>query len=221
MRRIINSYMLAWVFLALGVLVSCASEEAEKEPTLEEKYPVEEGQRLKYNNEYLKVIDDDEADQQPKRLINENAVMNLGELHISWGEDSKKVTAFRKGGTDLHFSKKGVRLRIQDMYDLSILMQIQHERDPFAVAGNQFSIGDRANNSLALTFKDEWEIGELSLLWQEGKMDIQQLKASTGEVELGFSGKATNELTQETRPFTMRLKMRMEEITSSVRPEIN
>jgi hypothetical protein len=197
-----------------SLLFSCQTEQEEGV----DPYPIEEGQSIKYNNEYLKVTDDDEAQNRPKRLINENAILNLGELEITWGEDTKKVTAFRKGGTDLHFSKNGVRMRISDMYDLQISLNIFHKKDPFGVAGNHFELGQGDNNRFEIEIEDKWEIGELNLTWKEAVMKIEQLKASTGEVKLQFSGKATNEISQETRPFTLKMTMRFEEITSSVRP---
>lgn len=198
-----------------SLLFSCQTEQEEEV----DPYPIEEGQSIKYNNEYLKVIDDDEAQNRPKRLINENAILNLGELEITWGEDTKKVTAFRKGGTDLHFSKKGVRMRISDMYDLQISLNIFHKKDPFGVADNHFELGQGDNNRFEIEIEDKWEIGELNLTWRkEAVIKIEQLKASTGEVKLQFTGKATNEISQETRPFTLKMAMRFEEITSSVRP---
>lgn len=203
-------------FLIAFLFFSCQTE---SEQEVEDPYPVEEGQSLKYNNEYLKIVDDADEENKPKRLINEDAVLNLGQVKLTWGEDTKKADAFRKGGTDLHFSKKGVRMRVRDMYDMNFSILILHEKDPFKVAGNSFSIGEGLNNRTQISFTDNWEIGPLDLQWNEGEMKVEQLKASTGEVVLHFSGKATNRENNETRPFKMDVNMRFEEITSSVRPK--
>lgn len=212
------SYLL---FFTLTVGFSACESEEKKEKSFEEQYPVEAGQKVEYNNEYLKVVDEDEAEQKekrPKRLINDNAVLNLGEITFRWGEDSKKVHSFQKKGTDLHFYKKGVRMRIKDMYDFKINLQLFHEKDPFGTVGKKFKPGEKPNNHALLLLEDSWEIGELELKPTQGDFKIQKLTASTGEVEIYFEGKAKNLNSEEEKPFSISIEMRFEEITSSINP---
>lgn len=209
------------LFVSLIIGFNACESEEEKEKTFEEQYPVEDDQKVEYNNEYLKVVDKDEEqkkEKRPKRLINDNAVLNLGQIVFEWGEDTKKVHSFQKKGTDLHFYKKGVRMRIKDMYDFKINLQLFHEKDPFGTAGKNFHIGEKPNNNALLSLEDNWEIGSLELKPTQGKFKIQKLLASTGEVEIYFEGTAKDLISEVEKPFSISIEMRFEEVTSSIAP---
>jgi hypothetical protein len=195
------------------LFISCQPEQEKKK----DPYPIKEGQKIEYNNEYLKVTEE-ESQKKPQRLINENAVLNLGEVEFTWAGSSKKITAFRKGGTDLHFSKKGVTMRISDMYDFSLTLNVFHEKDPFGVGSQSFQTKQGKNNSFEVYIEDEWQVGLLDLISKDAVMMVEELKASTGEVKLVISGTALNKENQEKQPFTLKTAMRFEEITSTIRP---
>ena len=203
-------YLIAIVFF----FMSCGEEEK----TFEERYPVGEGQSIKYNNEYLKVIDDEDEQKKPQRLINQDAMLNLGELTLSWGDFNKTIKSFRKGGTDLHFSKTGLRMRIRDMYDFQLTVQFFNEKDPFKLSGLSFTPGEGVNKKAHLEILDVYEKDSIHLIFKDGSINVTKLNATTGEMILDISGKALNLQDATTQTLNCKLNIRFEQVTSSVRP---
>lgn len=201
-------------FIVVVFISSCSTEpEEEKDP-----YPVKEGQQLKYNNEYLKIIDKNEGADKPQRLINEDAILNLGLLEIEWGDYTKKIKTFRKGGTDMHFSERGIRIRVRDMHDFQLNIQLFHAKSPFHVEGVRFTSGEGKNKKAHLEIFDRWENDSIHLVWEEGKLEVEKLIPSSGKVELSLSGSATDIISQQKQPVEVRLELRFEQVTSSFRP---
>ena len=193
------------------LLFSCKTEEQKDTlPTLKE------GQTLKYNNEYLKIIDEDNEKDKPARLINAEAPLRLGQLNFTLNSESFNVHTFKKGYTSLHLSEKGARILLRDMNNTSFQFFIRHTDVLSTITGTYpLSSSDQLNTaSIELTRFIKGDT--LTFKNKKGTLYLTKFNPRNGQIELRVDGQLENIKTKSLVPLLLDLTIRIEDVTSNV-----
>lgn len=204
-----------YLFILLFTVFSCSEAEDDFEVLDEEK--IRENYETKYNNEYIKIIDEDLKNKKPqKRLINADAPLRLGIVKISIDNIEKEINTFKKGSTDMHMSDKGLRLRIHDMYDFKLSIFLKN-KDILKKAKNTYTASENEKNLTGeISYYDKIEKQPVEYNWIKGKAVLSDFSPGLGTVNLSISGKAKKVDNDALVEINISISMNFEEVTSSV-----
>lgn len=205
------------ITLALILLiVSCSQEEEHFEVLDPEK--IQKEHETKYNNEYIKIIEKDAGKDQPKRMINADAPLHLGSIEVTTNNETKKFHTFKKGGSHLSLSEKGLRLTVNDMYNARFVIFLGNN----AILKNAVNTYTPSEEPLhlqgSIDYYDKIEGKEVHYQWISGKAKLSEFSAGLGTVKLSVTGKATELNAKKTVDFNIEFALNIEEVTSSVNP---
>lgn len=203
------------LFIFLFIIYSCSETEDDFEILDEEK--IKENYETKYNNEYIKIIDEDDQNKKPqKRLINADAPLRLGILKINVDNIEKEVNTFKKGSTDMHLSEKGLRIRIHDMYDCKLSIFLENDNILKKAKGTYTPNNSAKNFTGKITYYDNIEQVPVEYTWTKGKAVLSDFSPGLGTVKMLITGKAKKEESTTTVDMSISISMNFEEVTSSV-----
>lgn len=212
-------YVVFSIGLLFFSLVSCDSAEESDVQVYDLEQKLKETE-IKYNGEYLKVVDPNEKEERPKRAIHGNAAIYQGEVQLNLKNlgYKKKINSFKKAFTSLHLSEEGIRMRMQDMDDFQMNIALSQNNVFGDILGTYFpgTIG-RKNFVADVSFEDVID-GELyTFQWIKGTLDLSSFSPGLGKVELHLTGEVINQENQSSS-IDLKINMNFEEVHSSVRP---
>lgn len=193
------------------LLFSCQTEE--QKDTLP---ALQEGQTLKYNNEYLKIIDEDSEKDKPARLINAEAPLRLGQLNYTLNDESFNIHTFKKGYTSLHLSEKGARILLRDMNNTSFQFFIRHADVLSDITGAYPLSASNQLNTASVELTRVIKGDTLNFNSKKGTLSLTTFSPRNGQLELRIDGQLENTQTGSLVPFLLDLALRIEDVTSSV-----
>lgn len=204
------------LYLVLIILLSACAEEEEEFNVLDpDKIKAEH--ETKYNNEYIKIIDKDAQKDKPKRMINADAPLRSGKISVDINDQTKEFNTFKKGGTHMSLSEKGMRLHIKDMYDAHFSIYLGNNNILKDAVNNYTYSSEVKHLNGNIDYKDKNEGEEVHYQWVSGKAKLSEFSAGLGTVKLSLAGKAKELNTEEIVDFNLEMSLNIEEVTSSIR----
>ncbi|MCC5922712.1 MAG: hypothetical protein JJT77_02905 [Crocinitomicaceae bacterium] len=168
--------------------------------------------------DYIQIVDESlTPEKKTKRLINEDAQLALGQLHIILGTKEWSYVAFKKGGTSMHLSDNGLRLSVEEHNGFQWWCVLDNKNilaeDALGVYTPRETSGKRSAMQYFILVQDgekqKWN-------WTSGKFYLEQFNHKNGEVSGKLIGEATNEQSNEVEKIEMRFQLRFEDVTSTV-----
>ena len=206
--------------LILFLIIGCTSSEENTEEEVAPYAQPKEDEETVYTGEYIKIIDEEaEKQQKSPRLINAKAPLHLGRIDFTLGDTNMTYTTFQKGYTDMHFSEKGVKMRIHDMYDAAFEIQL-YTNDIFNKTIQTYYPAHRQKNPLAsIEYTNQFDGNLKTYQWDSGSIDVTQFSTVQGKIRFTVTGEMKN-IADPTDglPINMKVDMRFEHVHSSVRP---
>lgn len=204
-----------YLFLVL-FMCACSVDEKEEFEVLDPD-KIEAEHETKYNNEYIKIIDKDAPKKKSKRMINADAPLRMGTISVTINGEKKEFHTFKKGGTHLSLSEKGMRLHIKDMYEAHFSIFLGNN-NILKDAVNSYTYSSEVKHLNGnIDYKDKNEGEEVRYQWVSGKAKLSEFSAGLGTVKLSLAGKAKELNTEEIVDFNLEMSLNIEEVTSSIR----
>lgn len=204
------------VFMLFLGLTSCITDSGQETPNALENLDSLEHKTIN-KGEYIQIIDESlEPEKKTKRLINADAQLALGELHIMLDEKAWKYVAFKKGGTSMHLSDNGLRMSVEEHNGFQWWCVLDNKNIIADALGAYSPRAENVERSAMQYFilvddgeKHKWN-------WTSGKFHLEQFNHKNGEVSGKLTGQATNEQNNEVDKIEMRFKLRFEDVTSTI-----
>ncbi len=206
-------------FLFLCLLISCSSEESNKETPVASYAQPKEGEETVNAGEYIKIIDEEtKAQQKQPRLINAKSPLHLGRIDLTIGDTSIIYNTFQKGYTDMHLSEKGVKMRIHDMYDASFEIYL-NTSDVFTKTKQTYYPRQKSPTA-SVVYTNKLKDTLHSYEWISGSLTVTEFSTATGKIRFFVTGEMqnSNDLT-DILPLDLKVDMRFEHVHSTVRPK--
>lgn len=207
--------------LIMLLMIGCTSSEEKTEEEVASYAQPKENEETVYTGEYIKIVDE-EVEKQPKqpRLINAKAPLYLGRIDFTLGDTSITYTTFQKGYTDMHFSEKGVKMRIHDMYDAAFEIQL-FTSDVFNKTIQTYYPEHKNKKPLArIEYANQFDGNLKTYQWDSGNLDVTQFSTVQGKIRFTVTGEMKNIENPTNRlPINLKVDMRFEHVHSSVRPK--
>jgi hypothetical protein len=211
-----NSKVIFFSVLMLLGLITCTTDI--KEDRLNSIETLDSSQYKTVNKgEYIQIIDDAQMpEKKTKRLINANAQLALGEIHIILGDHEWRYVAFKKGGTSMHMSDKGLRMNVVEHNGFQWWCVLDN-KNIIADASGTYTPRELKGTRSAMQYfilvddgeKQKWN-------WTKGTFYLEEFNEHNGEVSGRLIGSLTNERYNQVEKVEMHFKLRFEDITSTI-----